>query len=109
MHVQVKHILRLNHCASLQRKRTLGRKLWTVSATQQRGERAAGPHASADLKKFFALQGSRNYASDTAYGRAFAAARDNPESFWGEVGQNINWFEPWTKALHIEDPVFPNW
>uniref|UniRef100_A0A8C4I5A4 Acyl-CoA synthetase short-chain family member 3, mitochondrial n=1 Tax=Dicentrarchus labrax TaxID=13489 RepID=A0A8C4I5A4_DICLA len=102
MHFHIKHILRLNQCAPLQRKRTLGRKLWTVSAAQQqqqqqRGLRASGSHFC------------RNYASDTAYSRAFATARDNPESFWGEVGHDIHWFEPWSKTLHVEDPVFPNW
>lgn len=109
MHVQVKHILRLNHCASLQRKRTLGRKLWTVSAAQQRGEKATGSHVSADLKTRFAPRFCRNYASDAAYSRAFASARDDPVNFWGEVGQDIIWFEPWSKTLHVEDPVFPNW
>uniref|UniRef100_A0A3B4Y8J1 Acyl-CoA synthetase short-chain family member 3, mitochondrial n=1 Tax=Seriola lalandi dorsalis TaxID=1841481 RepID=A0A3B4Y8J1_SERLL len=91
---------------------TLGRKLWSVStaAQQQRGLRAAGSHASEDVHKYFARQCCRNYASDTsAYSRAFAAARDNPERFWGEMGQDINWFEPWSKTLHAEDPVFPNW
>uniref|UniRef100_A0A669C347 Acyl-CoA synthetase short-chain family member 3, mitochondrial n=1 Tax=Oreochromis niloticus TaxID=8128 RepID=A0A669C347_ORENI len=51
----------------------------------------------------------RKYASDAAYGRVFAAARDNPEKFWADVGRDINWFEPWSKTLHVEDPVFPNW
>lgn len=110
MHFQIKHILRLNHCAPLPRRKTLGRKLWTVSAAQQqRGVRATGSQVSADIKKCFSLQGCRNYVSDTAYGRAFASARDNPETFWGEMGQDIKWFEPWSKTLHVEDPVFPNW
>ncbi|KAF1372231.1 hypothetical protein PFLUV_G00263040 [Perca fluviatilis] len=109
MHFQLKHLLRLNRCVSVQRKRTLGKTLWAVSAAKQRGVRQAGSHASADIGKYFALQCSRSYASDTAYERAFAAARDKPEAFWGEVGQDINWFEPWSKTLHVEDPVFPNW
>ncbi|XP_047246030.1 acyl-CoA synthetase short-chain family member 3, mitochondrial isoform X2 [Girardinichthys multiradiatus] len=25
------------------------------------------------------------------------------------MGQNISWFEPWSKTLKVEDPVFPNW
>uniref|UniRef100_A0A8C4I0T9 Acyl-CoA synthetase short-chain family member 3, mitochondrial n=1 Tax=Dicentrarchus labrax TaxID=13489 RepID=A0A8C4I0T9_DICLA len=84
---------------------TLGRKLWTVSAAQQqqqqqRGLRASGSHASADIRNYFPLQFCRNYASDTAYSRAFATARDNPESFWGEVGHDIHWFEPWSKTLN---------
>uniref|UniRef100_A0A8C9X583 Acyl-CoA synthetase short-chain family member 3, mitochondrial n=1 Tax=Sander lucioperca TaxID=283035 RepID=A0A8C9X583_SANLU len=109
MHFQVKHLLRLNRCVSVQRKRTLGKTLWAVSAAKQRGVTQAGAHASADIEKYFALQCSRSYASDTAYNRAFATARDKPEAFWGEVGQDINWFEPWSKTLHVEDPVFPNW
>ncbi|KAI3366658.1 hypothetical protein L3Q82_009347, partial [Scortum barcoo] len=113
MHFQMRHVLRLNPCGPLPllRERTLGRKLWTVSAAQQQqqqlqrqtqcGGGAAGPHAS--------LQSCRKYASDAAYHRAFASARDHPETFWAEMGQDINWFEPWRQTLHLEDPVFPNW
>nr|XP_020469347.1 acyl-CoA synthetase short-chain family member 3, mitochondrial isoform X1 [Monopterus albus] len=25
------------------------------------------------------------------------------------MGQDIKWFEPWSKTVHIEDPVFPDW
>lgn len=109
MHFHIKHIMRLNHCAPLQHKRTLGKKLFTVSAAQQRGVSAAGSHTPADFNKCYALQCCRNYVSDTAYARAFATARDNPEEFWGVAGKDINWFEPWSKTLHVEDPVFPNW
>ncbi|KAM7378422.1 hypothetical protein PAMA_013367 [Pampus argenteus] len=105
MHYQVKHILRLSPC-----RRIVGRKLWSVSAQQQqqqqqRGRRAAGSYASADVNKYFC----RNYASDATYSRAFASAADKPDRFWAEVGQDIKWFEPWSKTLHVEDPVFPNW
>ena len=57
------------------------------------------------------LQPCRKYASDTttAYHQAFAAARHKPEEFWGEVSQDVSWFEPWEKTAHLEDPVFPNW
>ncbi|KAE8281278.1 Acyl-CoA synthetase short-chain family member 3, mitochondrial [Larimichthys crocea] len=116
MHFHIKHILRLNHCAPLQRKRTLGRKLWTAAAAaqqqqeqQQCGFKAPGSHVCADIRTYFTPRSCRSYASDSAYGRAFATARDNPETFWGEMGQDISWFEPWSKTLHIEDPVFPNW
>ncbi|CAJ1054678.1 acyl-CoA synthetase short-chain family member 3%2C mitochondrial [Xyrichtys novacula] len=112
MHFQVRHILRLNHCATLQRRKPLWRKLWTVSAAQkqqQQAVRAAGPHTSADLKKYYASQSCRNYASDSAYSRAFASARDHPETYWSEMGLGVDWFEPWSKTLHVEDPVFPNW
>lgn len=109
MHFQIKQVLRLNACAPLQGKRTVGRKPWTVSAAQKHGERATERCAPAAIKRYFALQSCRSYASDTAYGRAFGAARDNPETFWGDVGQDIRWFQPWRKTLHVEDPVFPNW
>uniref|UniRef100_A0A3Q3MBD8 Acyl-CoA synthetase short-chain family member 3, mitochondrial n=1 Tax=Mastacembelus armatus TaxID=205130 RepID=A0A3Q3MBD8_9TELE len=108
MHFQIKHLLRFTHCASIQLKGPLGRKLWTVSAGQ-RGVRSQGPHAFTEIREYFALQSCRNYASDTAYSRAFATARDNPEKFWGEMGQDISWFEPWSKTLHVKDPVFPDW
>uniref|UniRef100_A0A672Y633 Acyl-CoA synthetase short-chain family member 3, mitochondrial n=1 Tax=Sphaeramia orbicularis TaxID=375764 RepID=A0A672Y633_9TELE len=111
MHSQIKHILRLNPCAPALRQRSIWRKLWNVSAQQQRGIRPAGSNtaATANIKPYFALQSCRKYASDSTYSHAFTAARDSPDTFWAEVGQDINWFEPWTKTLHIEDPVFPNW
>ncbi|XP_077449805.1 acyl-CoA synthetase short-chain family member 3, mitochondrial isoform X2 [Stigmatopora argus] len=43
------------------------------------------------------------------YGRAFAEARDRPEHYWAQAAQDITWFQPWSKTLHVEDPVFPNW
>uniref|UniRef100_A0A665VB60 Acyl-CoA synthetase short-chain family member 3, mitochondrial n=1 Tax=Echeneis naucrates TaxID=173247 RepID=A0A665VB60_ECHNA len=102
-------MLRLNHCAPVRRERTLGRKLWSVWAAaqqqqqqqqQQRGFHAAGWHTSADLQKCLARRGCRNFASETsAYSRAFAAAVDDPERFWGEASRDISWFEPWNKAL----------
>ncbi|RVE56544.1 hypothetical protein OJAV_G00222600 [Oryzias javanicus] len=86
MQLQTKLLVRL--------QRVLGRKPWSRCATAH--ERAAA-------------QSRRFYASDCAYGRAFAAARDQPEAFWGERGLEIDWFQPWSKTLHVEDPVFPNW
>uniref|UniRef100_A0A671XHE4 Acyl-CoA synthetase short-chain family member 3, mitochondrial n=1 Tax=Sparus aurata TaxID=8175 RepID=A0A671XHE4_SPAAU len=97
----MRRLLRPGHCAPLQRRRTPGRTLWTVPAArqqQQRGDnRAAGPHASARSHKSFC----RSYASDALYGRAFASARDSPETFWAEAGQDVNWFEPWSQTLHV--------
>jgi len=106
MHFQIKYFLRPNLRVSIPRKSTLGR---TVTAAQQCGARAAGSRASADIKKYFAPQCRRSYASDSAYSRAFASARDDPGTFWGEVGKDITWFEPWSKTLHVEDTVYPNW
>ncbi|KAJ3612250.1 hypothetical protein NHX12_020526 [Muraenolepis orangiensis] len=50
-----------------------------------------------------------NTTTTTAYSDAFAAARHDPEGFWGRVGRDVSWFEPWEKTVHVEDPVFPNW
>lgn len=109
MHLQMKHILRLNPCAKFTRNRIPWRKLSTCLAAETRGQKAAACHASAHPKNYFALQSRRNHASDTAYGRAFAMARDNPDTFWGDVGHDIKWFQPWRKTLDVDDPVFPSW
>uniref|UniRef100_A0A667ZXZ9 Acyl-CoA synthetase short-chain family member 3, mitochondrial n=1 Tax=Myripristis murdjan TaxID=586833 RepID=A0A667ZXZ9_9TELE len=82
-------------------------KLWTLAS--QRDMRAGCVASARAFSKHLASQCSRGCASDAAYGRAFASARDNPEHFWAQVGRDINWFEPWTKTLHVEDPVYPDW
>uniref|UniRef100_A0A3Q4GUM4 Acyl-CoA synthetase short-chain family member 3, mitochondrial n=1 Tax=Neolamprologus brichardi TaxID=32507 RepID=A0A3Q4GUM4_NEOBR len=106
MLLRVKHsVQRLNNCAPVLRKKTLGRFAWTLCAAAKRN---AG-EASGSFKSHFPTQCCRKYASDAAYSRVFAAARDNPEKFWADVGRDIKWFEPWSKTLHVEDPVFPNW
>uniref|UniRef100_A0A3P8TYJ5 Acyl-CoA synthetase short-chain family member 3, mitochondrial n=1 Tax=Amphiprion percula TaxID=161767 RepID=A0A3P8TYJ5_AMPPE len=105
MHFQIRHLVRLNACARVERRPV--RKL--CAAAQQRGVRAAGPHASAGLKTRFQVRGCRSHASDSAYGRAFVTAREHPEKFCAEMGENIHWFEPWRQTLRVEDPVFPNW
>ncbi|XP_075886158.1 acyl-CoA synthetase short-chain family member 3, mitochondrial [Nelusetta ayraudi] len=90
MHTNFRLAVRLNACATLQRKRAPCRKTtWAPSAA----------HTSC-----------RSYGSpETAYGRAFAAARDQPEHFWAEAAQDVHWFRPWSQTLHVQDPVFPNW
>ncbi|XP_030197857.1 acyl-CoA synthetase short-chain family member 3, mitochondrial [Gadus morhua] len=55
------------------------------------------------------LQSCSQYTSNAAYHEAFAAARHKPEEFWGEAAQDVSWFEPCEKTLHVDDPVFPNW
>lgn len=108
MFLQMRRLLRPGHCAPLHRRRPPGRTLWTVPAAQQqqqRGGRAAGSDAPARSHKSLC----RGYASDALYGRAFASARDSPDTFWAEAGQDVSWFQPWSKTLHVEDPVFPNW
>uniref|UniRef100_A0AAQ6IUL5 Acyl-CoA synthetase short-chain family member 3, mitochondrial n=1 Tax=Anabas testudineus TaxID=64144 RepID=A0AAQ6IUL5_ANATE len=95
-----------HQCAGVTSRGSAGlwRKLWAMSAARQRGVIRA--EASVNIHKYFTPQSCRNYASDTAYSRAFATARDHPETFWGEMGRDIDWFEPWRKTLHVEDPVF---
>lgn len=90
MHTNIRLAVRLNACATLQRKRAPCRKTtWASSAA----------HTSC-----------RSYGSrDTAYGQAFAAARDQPEHFWAEAAQDVHWFRPWSQTLQVQDPVFPNW
>lgn len=106
MLLRLKHsVQRLNNGAPVLREKTLGRFAWTLCAAAKRN---AG-EASGSFKSHFPTKCCRKYASDAAYGRVFAAARDNPEKFWADVGRDINWFEPWSKTLHVEDPVFPNW
>uniref|UniRef100_A0A8C7XI10 Acyl-CoA synthetase short-chain family member 3, mitochondrial n=1 Tax=Oryzias sinensis TaxID=183150 RepID=A0A8C7XI10_9TELE len=97
MQLQIKHLVRLNPRAAVQRRRLPGRKLWSCCETATRSHAGAGAWSC------------RFYASDCAYSRAFAAAREQPDVFWGEKGLDIDWFEPWTKTLHVDDPVFPNW
>uniref|UniRef100_A0A1A8C7N9 Acyl-CoA synthetase short-chain family member 3, mitochondrial n=1 Tax=Nothobranchius kadleci TaxID=1051664 RepID=A0A1A8C7N9_NOTKA len=88
-------MVRLGRCVVAENRWTLQRKPWP-------GLGALGLNVSA-------AQSCRSSASDCGYSRAFAVARDDPETFWGEMGQDVSWFEPWRKTLHIEDPVFPNW
>uniref|UniRef100_A0A8C6P2D6 Acyl-CoA synthetase short-chain family member 3, mitochondrial n=1 Tax=Nothobranchius furzeri TaxID=105023 RepID=A0A8C6P2D6_NOTFU len=96
MHSQIKQMVRLGRCVVAENRWTLQRKPWP-------GLGALG------LNNVAAAQSCRSSASDCGYSRAFAVARDDPETFWGEMGQDVSWFEPWRKTLHIEDPVFPNW
>ncbi|XP_061524169.1 acyl-CoA synthetase short-chain family member 3, mitochondrial isoform X2 [Phycodurus eques] len=79
------------------RSNTLGRPLWGVwvsgkTANAQRG----------------CVDDAREAAAER-YSRTFAEARDRPEQYWAQVGQDIRWFEPWSKTLDAEDPMFPHW
>ncbi|XP_056878252.1 acyl-CoA synthetase short-chain family member 3, mitochondrial isoform X3 [Takifugu flavidus] len=75
-------------------------RLWTL-LTPEKGRASA--------RKCVAPQSSGTHPSESAYGRAAAAAREDPERFWGEAGSHLKWFQPWSKTVHVEDPVFPNW
>ncbi|XP_034019694.1 acyl-CoA synthetase short-chain family member 3, mitochondrial isoform X1 [Thalassophryne amazonica] len=94
MRFQIVRTVRMTHRAAAQ--------LGSVFAPRRA---AAGPQTVAAANKLW----RRNCASDAAYRRAFTSARDQPDGFWGEVGEEIKWFEPWTKTLQAEDPAFPNW
>lgn len=75
-------------------------RLWTL-LTPEKGRRSA--------RKCLAPQSTGTHAPESTYGRAAAAAREDPERFWGEAGSHLKWFRPWSKTVHVEDPVFPNW
>lgn len=102
MHAHMRQLLRLKPRAQ---SRTHGGK--PVAFAHQNGGAARLCAASDSLPPV--LQASRKYTSGTAYTRVFSAARDSPDTFWAEAGQSVDWFEPWTKTLHVVDPVFPEW
>lgn len=77
-----------------------GSRIWALLAPEKR---------RASARKFTVPQNFRTHASDTSYGRAFAAARDDPEGFWGDAASRLKWIQPWRKIVHVDDPVFPNW
>ncbi|WP_416877239.1 acetate--CoA ligase [Litorimonas sp.] len=35
------------------------------------------------------------------YGSMYAASIEDPESFWGEMGQRLDWIEPYTKVKNV--------
>lgn len=103
MHFQSKLLLRFY--AAAQRKEALGKKWWTFCATEQ----VLGVRACTGIKTSFPPQSCRQYAAHSEYGEAFCTARDQPERFWEQAGQHIHWFQPCSKVLQLDDPVFPNW
>ncbi|CAL1568463.1 unnamed protein product [Knipowitschia caucasica] len=80
-----------------------------TAACSPRFSLVSSVHPSVHSSVHPSVHSSRTYVSDSAYSQAFSAARDSPDSFWTQAGQHIDWFEPWTKTLHFEDPVFPQW
>jgi acetyl-CoA synthetase len=36
-------------------------------------------------------------------------AKDDPEGFWGEMAQTLDWSKPWTKVLDWSNPPFAKW
>ncbi|XP_061618274.1 acyl-CoA synthetase short-chain family member 3, mitochondrial isoform X2 [Phyllopteryx taeniolatus] len=79
------------------RSNTLGRRLWGVCVSGKTANAQRG-----------CVDDAREAAAER-YSRTFAEARDRPEQYWAQVGQDIRWFEPWSKTLDAEDPMFPHW
>ncbi|XP_053981523.1 acyl-CoA synthetase short-chain family member 3, mitochondrial [Hylaeus volcanicus] len=44
-----------------------------------------------------------------AYDEAYKESLENPEKFWGEVGQCVEWSKPWTRVLNNSNPPFTKW
>ncbi|MEO6120069.1 MAG: acetyl-coenzyme A synthetase N-terminal domain-containing protein, partial [Terriglobales bacterium] len=44
-----------------------------------------------------------------AYDELYAAAAKDPEKFWAERAQDIDWFKPWDKVLDWSNPPFAKW
>nr|XP_057933137.1 acyl-CoA synthetase short-chain family member 3, mitochondrial isoform X1 [Doryrhamphus excisus] len=89
MHAHIQRVL----CTS-----SLGRQAWNVCG-----------HRRGELRRVAARRGCVDDARQAEYRRAFAFARDQPAQYWAEAGEDIRWFEPWSKTLQVEDPVFPQW
>jgi len=43
----------------------------------------------------------RAYADENAYRKMYEASIDNPEGFWREHGQRIDWIKPYTKVKNV--------
>ncbi|XP_052753973.1 acyl-CoA synthetase short-chain family member 3, mitochondrial [Galleria mellonella] len=43
------------------------------------------------------------------YKKAYKRSLDDPEGFWGEVGQELEWTKPWDRVLDNKNPPFTKW
>ncbi|MBF0248078.1 MAG: propionyl-CoA synthetase [Alphaproteobacteria bacterium] len=43
------------------------------------------------------------------YEQAHARSLSDPEGFWGEIAQDIDWVKPWDKVLDASNPPFYRW
>lgn len=43
------------------------------------------------------------------YERRYEEADRDPEKFWGDIAQQLDWFKPWTKVLDWSDAPFAKW
>jgi propionyl-CoA synthetase len=44
-----------------------------------------------------------------AYDEAYQRSLNDPEGFWGEAAQEIDWYKPWDKVLDNSNPPFYRW
>src|SRR5437868_5718395 len=47
-------------------------------------------------------------SSQAQYEQMWNEAKDNPEKFWGELGKELHWFQPFSKVLEWNEP-FAKW
>ena len=45
----------------------------------------------------------------SAYDEAYAQSMDDPEGFWGEAAEAIDWYKRWDKVLDRSNPPFYRW
>ena len=43
------------------------------------------------------------------YERTYAAAKDDPEGFWGQVAEGVDWIKPWDKVVDDSRKPFYRW
>jgi propionyl-CoA synthetase len=43
------------------------------------------------------------------YERAFRESVDNPDRFWGEAAENVQWYKKYERVLNSNDPPFFRW
>ncbi|HUR36970.1 MAG TPA: acetate--CoA ligase [Terriglobales bacterium] len=43
------------------------------------------------------------------YEELYAAAANDPDKFWSERAQDVDWFKPWEKVLDWSNPPFAKW
>ncbi|XP_023934561.2 acyl-CoA synthetase short-chain family member 3, mitochondrial [Bicyclus anynana] len=43
------------------------------------------------------------------YLKAYAHSLENPESFWSDVGKELEWTKPWDRVLDNSNPPFTKW
>lgn len=43
------------------------------------------------------------------YDDVFKKSVEDPEGFWGELGDEIDWYSPYTKVMDNSNPPFTKW